>query len=43
MHTNNTHNALNYLKSILTWGLPGLYVLVALYVLTYLLTGIRMY
>ena len=40
MHTNNFGT---YVRSILTWGLPGLYVLLSLYVLKYILMSIRVY
>lgn len=39
----NFNNFTAYLKSILTWGLPGLYVIVALFILKYILMNIRIY
>lgn len=42
MHANN-HNFMAYIKSILTWGLPGFYVILALCVLKIILMNIRMY
>lgn len=32
-----------YIKSILIWGLPGLYVAIALYLATLLMSGIRVH
>ncbi len=36
-------NFKEYLKSLVVWGLPGLYVAILLYIATWLMSNIRVY